>query len=291
MGSLTKLNEALNHLEKNLTNEIDFEKLAEVAVCSEYHFKRMFSFIAGITLSQYIRKRRLTLAAFELQSNRQVKIIDLALKYGYSSPDSFTRAFKEFHGLTPSAARNNNQSLKAFPPMTFQLSVKGGDLMNYRIVEKEGFNIIGIMKRVPIVFEGANSEIDAMWQSLDQRTITRLKKLSNLEPAGIISASTNFSEARMEEEGKLDHYIGTATTQNAPEDLAKLEVSASTWAVFEAVGPFPETLQNVWGRIYSEWFPGSEYELTEGPEILWNESKDTEAEVFKSEIWIPVKKR
>ena len=200
MDSLTKMNEALSYLENNLKDEIDFEKLAEIAVCSEYHFRRMFSFIAGITLSQYIRNRRLTLAAFELQSNRQVKIIDLALKYGYSSPDSFTRAFKSFHGSTPTAARDKNQSLKAFPPMTFQLSIKGGDLMNYRIVEKEGFNIIGIMKRVPIVFEGANSAIDAMWQSLDQRTITKLKELSNIEPAEIISASTNFSEGRMEED-------------------------------------------------------------------------------------------
>ncbi|MGM0604013.1 MAG: AraC family transcriptional regulator [Bacillota bacterium] len=291
MDSLTKMNEALKHLEKNLTDEIDFEKLAEIAVCSEYHFKRMFSFIAGITLSEYIRNRRLTLAALELQSNRQVKIIDLALKYGYSSPDSFTRAFKGFHGLTPTAARDKDQLLKAFPPMTFQLSVKGGELMNYRIVEKEGFNIVGIMKKVPIVFEGANSAIDAMWQSLDQKTIARLKQLSDIEPAGIISASTNFSEGRMEEEGKLDHYIGTATTKKCPDDLEKLEVSAGSWAVFEAVGPFPETLQNVWGRIYSEWFPGSEYELAEGPEILWNESKDTEAEEFRSEIWIPVKKR
>jgi AraC family transcriptional regulator len=233
----------------------------------------------------------LTLATFELQSSSQIKIIDLALKYGYSSPDSFTRAFKVFHGLTPSAARDKNQSLKAFPPMTFQLSIKGGDLMDYRIVEKEKFNIVGIKKRVPIVFEGANPAIDAMWQSLDQETISRLKELSNIEPPGIISASTNFSEGRMEEKGKLDHYIGAATTKKAPKDLVKLEVSASTWAVFEAIGPFPETLQNIWGRIYSEWFSGSKYELIEGPEILWNESKDTEAEKFRSEIWIPVKKR
>ncbi len=112
-----------------------------------------------------------------------------------------------------------------------------------------------------------------------------------MAPNGIISASTNFSEGRMEEKGELDHYIGVATTKDCPEQFAQLEVAASTWAIFEAVGPFPETLQNVWGRIYSEWFPSSNYELAEGPEILWNEQKDTSSPNFKSEIWIPVLKK
>ena len=147
--------------------------------------------------------------------------------------------------------------------------------MNYRIEEKEQFQIIGITKRVPIVFNGVNEEIASMWKSLNPESIQTLKSLSNMEPNGIISASTNFSEGRMDEKGELDHYIGVATTKDCPAKFAQLEVPASTWAIFEAVGPFPETLQNVWGRIYSEWFPSSNYELAEGPEILWNEQKDT----------------
>ncbi|MDF2548238.1 MAG: ydeE1 [Anaerosolibacter sp.] len=290
MDLLERMNGALGYIEENLRDEIDFREVARVAYCSEYHFKRMFSFLAGITLSEYIRRRRLTLAAFEL-SNSDIKVIDLAMKYGYNSPDSFTRAFQSLHGVTPSEARNNGQSLKAYPPMTFQLSIKGGNEMNYRIVEKEAFRIVGIMKRVPIVFHGVNPEIAAMWQSLNMEIITRLKQLSNVEPSGILSASTNFSEERMEEQGGLDHYIGVATTNACPDDFAHLEVPASTWAVFEAVGPFPETLQNIWGRIYSEWFPSSSYEQAEGPEILWNESKDTTSPTFKSEIWIPVLKK
>lgn len=95
----------------------------------------------------------------------------------------------------------------------------------------------------------------------------------------------------MQEEGGLDHYIGVATTRDCPEHLAKLEVAASTWAVFEAVGPFPDTLQNIWGRIYSEWFPSANYELAKGPEILWNEANDYESPNFRSEIWIPVVKK
>jgi AraC family transcriptional regulator len=290
MDSIKRMNDALNYIEENLDNEIDLKEVARLAFCSEYHFQRMFSFLSGITLSEYIRRRRLTLAAFEL-NNSNVRIIDLAVKYGYSSPDSFTRAFQGLHGLTPSEARHNGKSLKSYPKMTFQLSINGGNEMNYRIKEKEAFRIIGIMKRVPIVFNGVNPEIAAMWKSLDEKTIATLKGISNVEPLGLISASVNFSEGRMEEKGELDHYIGTATTKECPDNLAALEVPASTWAVFEAVGPFPDTLQNIWGRIYSEWFPSSGYEQAEGPEILWNEHKDVTSPVFRSEIWIPVLKK
>ncbi|WP_223226441.1 AraC family transcriptional regulator [Sporomusa sp. GT1] len=287
---LDKMNTALRYIEENLAGDIDFKEVARQACCSEYHFKRMFSFLASVTLSEYIRRRRLSLAAFEL-INSDIKVIDVAVKYGYNSPDAFTRAFQSLHGITPSEAKNNGQVLKAYPRMTFQLSIKGGIEMNYRIVKKEAFRIIGIKKRVPIVFNGVNPDIAAMWQSLDIEIIAKLKSLSNIDPAGLISASTNFSEGRMEEKGELDHYIGVATTKDCPADLIPLEVPAATWAVFTAVGPFPETLQDVWGRIYSEWLPASYYELAEGPEILWNEHKDITAPNFKSEIWMPVLKK
>ncbi|MGG0461346.1 AraC family transcriptional regulator [Priestia aryabhattai] len=290
MDLLRNMNRALHYIEENLTNDIDFREVARLALCSEYHFKRMFSFLAGITLSEYIRRRRLTLAAFELKDSN-IKVIDVAIKYNYSSPDSFTRAFQNLHGITPSEAKKNGSSLKAFPQMTFQLSIKGGNEMNYRIEEKEAFHIVGIKERVPIIFHGVNPKIAAMWESLNDETVRKLKELSNVIPLGLLSASLNFSEGRMEEKGQLDHYIGVATTKDCPNHLVQLEVPAGTWAVFEAVGPFPETLQDVWGRIYSEWFPSSNYEQVEGPEILWNEHKNVTSPTFKSEIWIPVLKK
>ncbi|MDQ0273684.1 AraC family transcriptional regulator [Cytobacillus purgationiresistens] len=290
MDLLKNMNDAMKYIEENLTNEIDFKVVARLAHCSEYHFKRMFSFLAGITLSEYIRRRRLSLAAFEL-INSTIKIIDVAIKYGYNSPDSFTRAFQNLHGVTPSAARNNGQHLKAYPLMTFQLSIRGGNEMNYRIEQKEAFNIVGIMKRVPIIFEGENPEITAMWKSLPMKKTDQLKKLSNVEPKGMIQASTNFSEGRMEEKGELDQYLGVATTQECPENFSKLEVPALTWAIFESMGPFPSTLQETWGRIYSEWFPSSNYQVTEGPEILSIKSKDLTSPSVISEIWIPVLKK
>ncbi|GMG75259.1 AraC family transcriptional regulator [Priestia megaterium] len=290
MDLLRNMNRALDYIEENLTNDIDFREVARLALCSEYHFKRMFSFLAGITLSEYIRRRRLTLAAFELKDSN-IKVIDVAIKYNYSLPDSFTRAFQNLHGITPSEAKKSGSSLKAFPKMTFQLSIKGGNEMNYRIEEKEAFHIVGIKERVPIIFHGVNPKIAAMWESLNDETIRELKELSNVTPLGLLSASVNFSEGRMEEKGQLDHYIGVATTKDCPDHLVQLEVPAGTWAVFEAVGPFPDTLQDVWGRIYSEWFPASTYEQVEGPEILWNEHKNVTSPTFKSEIWIPVLKK
>lgn len=290
MDLLKNMNKALEYIEENLTQEINFKEVAKLAFCSEYHFKRMFSFLAGITLSEYIRRRRLTLAALEL-TNSTSRIIDVAIKYGYSSPDSFTRAFQNLHGLTPSEARSNGQLLKAYPRMTFQLSIKGGNEMNYRIEEKSGFKIVGISKRVPIVFQGENPEINEMWKMLNMEKINKLLDLSNVEPKGIIQASINFSEGRMEEKGELDHYIGVATTNECPEEFSNLDVPACTWAVFESVGPFPSTLQETWGRIYAEWFPSSSYQQTEGPEILSIKDKDLTSPSVRSEIWIPILKK
>jgi AraC family transcriptional regulator len=287
MGLLEKMNDALQYIEEHLTETIDFKEVARLAVCSEYHFKRMFSFLAGMTLSEYIRRRRLTLAAVEL-THSAIKVIDVAIKYGYDSPDAFTRAFQSLHGLTPTEARNKGRALKAYPRLTFQLTIQGGNEMNYRIEEKTAFRIIGLQKRVPIVFNGVNPEIAAMWHSLTPDRIAQLKSLSNVEPLGLLSASTNFSEGRMQEQGELDHYIGVATKKDCPAGLSQLEVSALTWGVFEAIGPFPDTLQEVWGRIYSEWFPSSGYEIAEGPEILWNEQKELTSPNYRSEIWVPI---
>ena len=259
MDSLSSMNNAMIYIEEHLTEDIDYSEVSKIAYCSEYHFKRMFSFLSGISLSEYIRRRRLTLAALDLK-DRDLRIIDVAVKYGYNSADSFSRAFHSLHGILPSEARSENTQLKAYPRMTFQLSIQGGCEMNYRIVEKEAFKLVGFKKRVPVIFKGVNPEIAKMTELLTPEVIKQLKVISNVEPTGIISASTNFSEGRMEERGELDHYIGVATSSDETAELDVLKIEASTWAVFESIGPFPETLQNVWGRIYSEWFPSSGYD-------------------------------
>ncbi len=289
MEPLTQLNLAMRYIESNLADEIDFQRAAQLAGCSEYHFRRMFSFLSGMSLSEYIRRRRLSLAAVELRHS-SIKVIDLAVKYGYDSPDAFARAFQGFHGLTPSEARMEGVVLKAVPPMTFQLSIQGGNEMEYRIVDKPAFYIVGLKKRVLLIYEGVNPEIAEMWQSLTAEDIRELKQMSNVEPTGLLSASVNFTEGRAEG-SQLDHFIGVATRESHAKKWDVLAVPASTWAVFTARGKFPDALQNVWGRIYAEWFPMSGYEVSEGPEILWNESKDTSLPDYHSEIWIPVVKK
>lgn len=284
-----KMNAAVDYIEEHLTGNMDIWEAARLARCSEYHFRRMFSFVAGVPVSEYIRRRRLTLAAQELQHTNDT-VEEIAQKYGYSSPDAFTRAFHSVHGINPSQVYENRHSIKAWPRMTFYLTIKGGTEMDYRIEEKPSFSIVGIKKRVPIQFEGVNPEIEAMWKTLDEQKIQELKQLSNTEPSGIIQASANFDEGRMEEKGKLDHYIGVVTTRKIPDKWERLEVQAVTWAIFHVTGPFPETLQETWGRIYSEWFPSVNYELTEGPEILSIKDKDLSQPEVSCEIWIPVKK-
>ncbi len=243
-----QFNLAMRYIEEHLAQEIAFQKAASIACCSEYHFKRMFSFLSGITLSEYIRLRRLSAAALELQTS-DIKVIDLALKYGYDSPDSFTRAFQAFHGITPTLARKRDALVKAFPPMTFQLSIKGGYIMNYRMVEKEAFEIAGVKKQITLVYEGVNHQMDDLWAKLSEHDFIELKELSNTEPRGILCVSANFTEGRTEG-AVLDQYIGVATTKPVPGRWETLPVPAGTWAVFTAIGAFPKALQDVWAQIY-----------------------------------------
>jgi AraC family transcriptional regulator len=289
MEPLKDLNQAMRYIEDNLDGAIDFQRVAQLAGCSEYHFRRMFSFLSGMSLGEYIRLRRLSQAALELRAS-DIKVIDLALRYGYDSPDAFARAFLLLHGLTPTEARLSGASLKAVPPMTFQLTIQGGNHMEYRIINKDAFYIVGIMQRVALVYNGVNPAISAMWSSLTPDMIQALKAISSVEPLGLVSASVNFTEDRAEGT-QLDQYIGVATHAPQGDAWQVLPVAASTWAVFTARGKFPDELQNVWGRIYAEWLPVSGYEICPGPEMLWNAGKDTTLPDYHSEIWLPVNKK
>lgn len=295
MNSLEQMNCAMEYIEENLLIGVDFEKAAEIAGCSEYHFRRVFSFLAGMPPGEYIRLRKLSCAA-EMLKNSDIKISELAVKLGYESADAFTKAFQSFHTIVPSKARNSDTSVKVFTPMTFQLILKGGTKMNYRIVEKDSFHIVGFKKRVTLVFNGVNPEMATLYENLTPENIPRLKSLSNTEPSGIINVSANFSD-RTQEGSELDQYVGVAVSKSLEGDELNysdisefdyLHIPSYTWAVFSVAGKFPDALQETWARIYSEWLPRSGYELCDGPEILWNESPDTTKEDYKSEIWIPV---
>ncbi|MDL2232208.1 AraC family transcriptional regulator [Ruminococcaceae bacterium OttesenSCG-928-L11] len=288
MNPLAQMNNAMDYLESNLFDEIDFSAMSRIAGCSEYHFRRMFSYLAGMPLGEYIRCRKLDLAGALLR--RGDKVIDCAMLLGYESADAFCKAFQVMHGITPSEAKRENAMLKAFPPMTFQLTITGGCKMDYRIVHNENFRIVGFKKKITLQFEGVNKQTADLVQKPTPESIRELKGLCNIEPRGMLSVSANFSD-RSAEGTELDQYIAVATTKAAPTGYDVLEVAETDWAVFTVVGPFPRAVQDTWARIYSEWLPSSEYQLTGGPELLWHESPDLTKQDCKSEIWISISKR
>ncbi len=288
MNTLAQFNDVMAYIERNLMHDMEPGQISRISGCSEYHFRRMFSFLAGMPLGEYIRRRRLSVAGLMLQKE-SVKVIDLALQLGYESPEAFSKAFQLMHGVSPSQAKKENTELKVLPPMTFQLTITGGMEMNYRVVEKDEFHIVGFKKRITMQFKGINPQMDSLVQKLTPQVIEELKGLCDVEPKGILSVSADFNE-RTTEGSQLDQYIGVATSKAVSNGYDILDVPASNWAVFKAAGTFPDAIQDTWAKIYSEWFPASGYELTGGPELLWNETPDTSKPDYKSEIWIPVRK-
>lgn len=277
------------YIEANLTRELDSEQIARIAGCSEYHFRRMFSFMAGMPLGEYIRRRKLALAA-EVLSSTNKKVSDVAYDFGYETPESFSKAFQKVHGVNPSQMKRADASFKNLLPLTFQLTIKGGTTMDYRIVQKEPFQIVGFKKRITLQYNGVNHQIEALTARLTPKIIAELKSFCDLEPRGMLNVSANFAGDRSEG-SELDQYLGVATTQAVPADYDILAVPAATWVVFNVVGKFPEALQATWAQIYSEWFPTADYQLTGGPEMLWNEVPDTTKPDYRSQIWIPVQRK
>jgi AraC family transcriptional regulator len=287
MDSLENMNKALAYIEENLDNELDMTEVTTIARCSELHFKKMFFYLSGITLLEYIRRRRLTMAGLELK-DQNMKVIDAAVKYGYHSPDSFSRAFYHLHGINPSEASKKGTSLKAFPRMTFQLTIRGENAMDYRIEEKNTFTIVGIKERILYVYNGENSAITEMEKLLTDEVYNKLKNLGDVKPYGRYEASFNFTEEENEEHAELDYLIGVATTKKDLLGFDYYHVPALTWVIFTINGNLPDVIEDAWGRIYSEWLPSSHYQVIEGPDILFIENENSEDPNYKSEIWIPV---
>lgn len=284
MDWLERMNSAINYIEENLAEDIDINEAAKIACCSVYHFQRIFSFATEMTISEYIRLRRMTAAAFELQGN--AKVIDVAIKYGYNSPTAFTRAFYGIHGVTPSAVREKGIMLMSFPPITFQMSIRGGKLMNYKITEKPAMRFIGRKETIPTV-DGQNfTRVPQIWDELMRDdTYERICMLSNGNPAGILGACANFKD------NQLDYYVASSSDAEVPADMEELIVPAGLWVVFKCVGPIPSAIQDLWKRIYTEWFPSSGYEHSGGTEIEWYSDDDGCSDEYVSEIWIPIIKK
>lgn len=281
MEWIERLNGAINYIEEHLTEELDYEQLGKVACCSAYHFQRMFTYMAGVPLSEYIRRRKMSLAAVDLQGG-DAKIIDIAGKYGYSSPTAFNRAFQAVHGIAPSAVKNEGVAVKSYPPLAFKIIVKGVEELTYRIETKDAFRIIGVSSPLHTGIEENFAIVPKMWQdAVVNGTIEKLAGMMDAAPMGLLGVSA------CNEEEQWKYFIAVSSSKKSDE-FEEYLVPASTWAVFPGEGT-SQSIQELEQRIVTEWLPSSGYEYANAPDIEVYLNPDPAN--AKYEVWIPVVKK
>jgi AraC family transcriptional regulator len=281
MEWITRLNNAINYIEEHLCDTVDYDEIAKLACCSTYHFQRMFAYMADTTLSEYIRRRRMSKAAVDLQSGSE-KIINIALKYGYDSPTAFNRAFKSIHGVAPSQIKADGISIKAFPSISFKITIKGAEQMEYKIENKDAFRIIGVSEPLHREIEKNFEVVPQMWQNaVTDGIIPRLVSMMNSEPMGMLGISVCNKE-------NWRYFIAVASNHEIDNTLQEYIVPAATWAIFSGSGS-GQSIQELEKRIVTEWLPTSGYEYGNAPDIEVYLNADPQN--AKYEVWIPVVKK
>jgi AraC family transcriptional regulator len=288
-----RMEAAVDYLELNLEREIDYGRAASKANCSTFHFLRMFAVVTGVTAGEYVRRRRLSHAALELAGG-DAKVIDLALRFGYESPDAFAKAFKREFGITPSEARSGGVGLRTWPRLAFSVVLKGDVPMDYRIEKRGEIALTGLPLRTTMD-DGLNlKEIPAFWTKCNGNgTVEALVRAMPADTKlGIMGVCMNDFD---EKTRSFSYLVGIekpddVSRASLPKGCVDVVASASTWAVFPSHGPMPNAIQEVWKRIYAEWFPSSGYEHAGGPELEVYGPGDSQAADYYSEVWIPVKK-
>ena len=284
MERLRQLSRAIDYIEENLEGEISYDEAAKLACCSTYYFQRMFSYIPGISLSEYIRRRRMSLAAFELQASN-IKVMDVGMKYGYQSPTSFNRAFQSVHGAAPTAARVKGTMLSAYPRISFSITVTGGENMRYRIEQKEAFRVIGVRTALKEDSEYNFHMVPKFWKKmLDSPAYQEICCLSEKNGSDIFGISS------YEDPRNIYYYIAARSDRVVPKGMTELEIPAATWAVFEGNDPYRDSIQSIFRRFLTEWLPFSNYEYAHLPDIEVYPMQTGNKMSSKAEIWIAVTK-
>lgn len=280
MDWIDKMNSALDYIEDNLDKEINYEEIARKACCSSYNFQRMFSFIADVSLGEYIRRRKLTQAALDLQ-HEESSVIEVSLKYGYDSPVSFARAFNNLHGITPKEAKKKGIHLKSYPRISFKISIKGVEEMKYRIEKDREFRLIGKSKEITMK-DGENFiQIPKFWnESCSSGVLAEMEKFASR--SAVYGVCYDFKTENFR------YMLAVESDKDIPDGYEEINIPQFTWVKFECRGKLPEAQQNIWKRIFTEWFPTSGYEHANGPEIEWYSSEDKNSPDYLSEIWIPI---
>lgn len=291
MDWIQGIQRAIDYVEEHITDEIDIEDVAAAAYSSPFHFQRVFGILCGLSLGDYIRMRRLSLAGEEL-SKGNAKIIDIALKYGYDTPESFSRAFTRFHGIAPSEAKHSG-NVKIFTPLSVKLILSGGNKMDYRIEKRDAFKVVCKRKKVgKPQAANATKDITAMWQEFGKDgTIKRLVACLPQNPVmkGLLGIcfSSELS-AKQFPYGIGVEYDG----RKVDGDLEIVEIPANTYAVFTSKGKMPDAFIDTYNRIVTEFFPqSSQYEYAENVEFEVYSSEDTSNPDYHCEIWIAVNEK
>ena len=280
MEWIERLNSAVEYMEAHLLEKIDYEKVAEIANCPTYHFQRMFFYMTNISVSEYIRRRKMSLAAVDLQDAR-AKVIDIALKYGYDSPTAFNRAFQSIHGIAPSVAKKENTTLKSYPAIKFSILVQGMEEMNFRIETKEAFRIVGKSYPLSKVLEENFARIPHEWDTaLENGTLTQLYGIMNDKPEGLLGVSVH-------NEKEWKYFIAVSSTEDS-DNFEQYHIPVATWAVFSGRGT-NVSLQELERRVITEWLPTSGYEYAEIPDIEVYIKADPKDAIY--EYWLPVVKK
>ncbi|SFF57098.1 transcriptional regulator, AraC family [Halobacillus alkaliphilus] len=286
MTLVDSLQRSIDYMENHILEDISVEAVANHADMSVFHFQRMFTLLTEVPVAEYLRKRRLTLAAHEL-SKTSLKVIEIALKYGYDTPESFAKAFKKQHGITPREAKCYTGKVQSYNRLVIQVNVKGAEPMVYHMVEKGPIQVVG-MKRELSCENGENQRvIPKLWEQVNEDgTSEELNKLNDGDIQGLLGVCVDKSHVQA---NLMDYWIAAAHKGEMPEHFSNLELPASKWAVFEVHGPMPLSIQKVWKQIYSEWFPSSGYEHAGTPDLEVYSADDPFSKDYYSEIWIPVK--
>lgn len=282
------LNRLVDLVEENLTEELDVARLASALGTTEHHLRRMFSSLAGMPLSEYVRRRRMTVAAADVVAGGE-DLLGIAVRHGYGSAEAFGRAFASVHGASPGQVRRDGGPLRTQPRLRFRLTVEGAQPMDVRLVTRPAFRLAGHAARVPLVHEGVNPAIQQHVTSLPAEEHARLKALGDGEPHGLLAVSADIDPDRREgTELTYLHGVAVSDGVEVPGDLDVLPVDAGSWAVFRASGPYPATLQRVWAATATEWFPSNPWRLRPGPELVAVLERADDFSTATVELWLPV---
>ncbi len=286
---IAQLNRLVELIEERLTDEIDVLELSAGLGTTEYHLRRMFSSLAGMPISEYIRRRRMTLAAADVLGGGD--LLSIAVRYGYGSSEAFARAFRSVHGVSPADVRRSGGPLRTQPQLRFRLTVEGNSTMDTRLAHRPAFRLVGHATRVPLQHEGINPHIQAHIASLPATEHARLKALGDTDPAGLLQVSADV-DLDYTEGSELTYLHGVAVTQGTaiPDDLDTIEVPAGTWAVFRAEGDYPAALQTVWAATATDWFPSNPWRLRPGPSIVAVLERNDDFSTATCELWLPVER-